>query len=145
MVSESIIGKLSDKPTLVEFAKWLSRKGVYSDEEIEALLCEEWDGAYPTSILGDDVLLDISNFLYSMAEYAVETVFGRYWWSSSRMDIRIVIEPSYEGDSYIYILDLKSRLVLAYSNCGLTWHFTPKIIEEEIIHLIDQLKWRKVK
>lgn len=145
MVDDSIIGKLSDKPTLVEFAKWLSRKGVYSDEEIEALLCEEWDGAYPTSILGDDVLLDISNFLYSMAEYAVETVFGRYWWSSSRMDIRIVIEPSYEGDSYIYILDLKSRLVLAYSNCGLTWHFTPKIIEEEITHLIDQLKWRKVK
>jgi hypothetical protein len=136
--------RLADKPLLKEFAEWLYRKEYYEEYGIEELLCKEWDGAFPTNLASDDLLIDIGNFLYCMAEFAVEKVYGEDYWSPTSMHhIRIVREPSYEDRSYVYVLELKTRTVLA-EGCGAkTWHFDLETIEHDLKDLIRQLEESK--
>jgi len=137
---EEVLKKLADKPLLKEFAEWLY-KNEYYGESIESLLCEEWDGAYPTALISDDLLIDIGNFLYYMAEFALEKVYGEDWWTAkSPLRIRIVPEPSYDGRSYVYVLELKTRTVMAVGCGRKTWHYGPETIEEDLEDLIEQLE-----
>jgi len=138
---EEILENLADKPLLKEFAEWLYEKEYYKEYGIEELLCKEWDGAFPTNLIDDDLLIDIGNFLYCMAEFAVEKVYGEDWWKpTSTLHIRIVPEPSYEDRSYVYVLELKTRTVLAVG-CGMkTWNFNPEVITEELVDMIKQLE-----
>ena len=140
---EEVLKKLVGKPLLKEFAEWLHKNEYYEEESIESLLCEEWDGAYPTVLLSDDLLVDIGNFLYYMAEFAVVKVYGKDWWKISGHYIRIVPDPSYEGRSYIYVLELETKTVLVALDCGKTWNFNPKIIEDELNELMKQLEESK--
>jgi len=68
----------------------------YEAYAIEELLCKEWDGAYPTALFSDDVLIDIGNFLYYMAEFSIQKVYSEYYWNPRRTVhcIRIVPKPS---------------------------------------------------
>ena len=141
---EEILENLADKPLLKEFAEWLYEKEYYEEYSIEELLCKEWDGAFPTNLVGDDLLIDIGNFLYYMAEFAVEKVYGEDWWTAkSPHHIRIVPEPSYEDRSYVYVLELKTRTVLAEGCGGKTWHFNPEVITEDLEGMIRQLEESK--
>jgi len=139
---EEALEKLADKPVLKEFAEWLYEKEYYGDA-VENLLCRNWDGAFPIDLIGDDLLIDIGNFLYCMAEFAVEKVYGEDWWKSKTADIRIVPEPSYEDRSYVYVLELKTRTVLAFG-CGTkTWNFSSEVIMEDLQDIIRQLEESK--
>jgi len=143
-MAKKVLERLADKPLLKEFAEWLYENEYYGEDTIEDLLCKEWDGAFPQGILGDDLLIDIGNFLYRMAEFAVEKVYGEDWWTAkSSHHIRIVTEPSYEDRSYVYVLELKTRTVLAVG-CGTkTWHFDPEVITEDLEDMIRQLEESK--
>ena len=141
---KEILKKLADKPLLKEFAEWLYEHEYYGEDAIEKLLCKEWDGAYPTALISDDLLVDIGSFLYFMAEFALEKVYGEDWWTAkSPHHIRIVPEPSYEDRSYVYVLELKTRTILAVGCGGKTWHFNPEVITEDLEHMIRQLEESK--
>jgi len=140
---EEVLEGLEGKPVLKEFAVWLKEEDYNGAGDIEELLCNEWDGAYPTSLIGEDLLIDISNFLYYMAQFAVEKVYGKEYWKPGNSCIRIVPEPSYDGCSYVYILEMKTKSVLA-AGCGRkTWHFNPETIQEDLKDLVKQLEESK--
>ena len=135
-----IIRKLDGYPLLQEFAEYLHRREAYSEEEIERLLTKEWDAAYPAEFLGEDLLIQIGNFLYYMADFACTKIFGEDYWRDSSLDIRIVPEPSYEDRSYVYILEFNTRTVLA-CGCGhKTWHHDPDELEEDLKELLEGLR-----
>jgi len=141
---KEVLEKLADKPLLKEFAEWLYEHEYYGEDAIEKLLCKEWDGAYPTALISDDLLVDIGSFLYFMAEFALEKVYGEDWWTvKSPLHIRIVPEPSYDDRSYVYVLELKTRTVLAEGCGGKTWHFNPEVITEDLEGMIRQLEESK--
>ncbi len=125
------------KGLLNEFAKWLKKRG-YDQSSIRALLFKEWDGAYPQELLGDDIIRDIENFLYDMAQFAVERVFG----SSSTLFFSIVPLGDYETASEVFVLEMKTKTVLA-NLVEKTWRFNPDVIEECIEDLIEQLEESK--
>lgn len=137
---DSLLGKLNGKPLLQEFARWLYKNEYYSVKELEELLTKEWDGAYPSEILGDDLLRNIGNFLYWMAEFACVKVYGEDCWKHSTLHIRIVADPSYEYRSYVYVLELHTRTVLA-KGCGhKTWNHNPDELEYDLQELVKQLE-----
>ena len=141
---EDVLKKLDGRPLLREFAQWLFKCEYYGEDGIEELLCKEWDGAYPTILLGDDLLIDIGNFLYYMAEFALEKTYGKDWWKpGSPRHIRIVSEPSYEDRSYVYVLELKTRTVLAVGYGRKTWNYDPESIERDLEDLIEELEESK--
>ena len=135
--------KLADRPLLKEFAMWLCDRDYYGIDAIEDLLCREWDGAYPTALMSDDLLVEIGIFLSFMAEFAVEKVYGEGYWRSRTTNIRIVPEPSYEDRSYVYVLELKTRTVLAVGCGRKTWNFDPETIEHDVKDMIRQLEESK--
>jgi len=122
---------------LRKFAKWLRRERNYDRETIRTLLYKDWDGAYPTSLLGDDLIIDIEDFLYDMAEFALDTIFGED--GDSRLWISIVPYGSYKDLSSVYILDMRTRSVLAHLE-EKTWNFGPDLIEEDLKRIIEQLE-----
>jgi len=140
-LKSTIKSTLSTHPPLMEFAGWLHKNEYYDDETIEVLLCKPWDGAYPTTILSDDILKDISSFLYHMAEFAVEKVYGENY-NSGRILIQIVAEPDYEDLSYVFVLELQTKTVLAVG-CEITWDFDPDVLEKGLKSLIEQLERSK--
>ena len=141
---EEVLEKLADKPLLKEFAEWLYEHEYYGEEAIEELLCKEWNGAYPTALISDDLQVDIGSFLYFMAEFALEKVYGEDWWTAKLPHhIRIVPEPSYEDRSYVYVLELKTRTILAVGCGGKTWHFNSEVITEDLEGMIRQLEESK--
>ncbi len=79
---EEILENLADKPLLKEFAEWLYEHKCYGEDAIEELLCKEWDGAYPSALISDDLLVDIGSFLCFMAMFALEKVYGEDWWTA---------------------------------------------------------------
>ena len=135
-----ILKSLAGKPFLREFAEWLYHNQYYDEDEIAHLLCRKWEDAFPRSIIGDDLLVDIGAFLYNMAEFSVEKVYGKEWWMAGTHRIRIVAEPSYEDRSYVYVLELKTKTVLAEGFGEKTWNCNPEIIEENLKDLVSQLK-----
>ena len=138
---EEVLEKLADKPLLKEFAEWLYEHKCYGEDAIEELLCKEWDGAYPSALISDDLLVDIGSFLCFMAMFALERVYGEDWWTAkSRLHIRIVPEPSYDDRSYVYVLELKTRTVMAVGCERKTWHYDPETIEGDLKDLIEQLE-----
>ena len=139
-----LLRKLNGKPLLQEFARWLHENKHYSVDELEELLTKEWDGAYPSKILGDDLLKDIGEFLYLMAEFACIKVYGENkYWRDSTLHIRIVADPSYEYRSYVYVLELNTKTVLA-RGCGhKTWKHNPNDLEEDLQELVKQLEESK--
>lgn len=126
---------------LRKFEKWLRRERDY-DAAIEDLLYKEWDGAYPTSLIGDDVLVDIENFLYDMAQFAVEQAFGKNVDRNLNMLILIIPYGSYDDCSCVYVLEMKTRTVLA-SFEEKTWHFKPDVLEDSLNDLVRQLEEAK--
>ena len=141
-LKSTIKSTLSTHPPLMEFAGWLHKNEYYDDETIEVLLCKPWDGAYPTTILSDDILKDIDSFLYHVAKFAVEKVYGENY-NSGRILIRIVAEPDYEDRSYVFVLELRTKTVLAGGCGGKTWNFDPDVLEEDLEDLIRQLEMSK--
>jgi hypothetical protein len=123
------------KSWLRKFAKWLRKERDYGRETIRTLLYRNWDGAYPASLLGDDLIIDIENFLYDLAEFALDTVFGE----DSRLWLSIVPRGNYDDLSGVYILEMRTRSVLAYLE-EKTWNFGPDLIEECLRQLIEQLE-----
>lgn len=126
-----------------EFRAWLRNDQFYDEESIQTLLDKEWDGAIPLELLGDDIKTDIGNFLYYMAKFTVEKIYGdglcypELW-------ITIVPDPSYEDRSYVYVLEMNNKRVLARS-CGCkTWHHNPEVIDEDLRNLIEQLEKSKI-
>lgn len=140
---KAVLVKLSGKPLLQEFARWLYKNEDYTVSELEALLTKEWNGAYPQDLAGEDLLVDIGDFLYRMAEFACVKVYGENYWKHSQLFFWIVPEPSYEDRSYVFVLELNTKSVLA-KGCGhKTWHHNPDTVEEDLEHLIKQLKESK--
>lgn len=128
-------------PILHEFAKWLRNNG-YDRETVEQLLFKEWDGAYPEKLLGDDIIVDIENFLHDMAYFAVQKVFGESVDCDQRFRIEIVPYGNYEDCSSVHVLEMNTRTVLA-SLEEKTWHFNPELLEEDLKDLIEQLEKAK--
>jgi len=93
-------------------------------------------------LAGDDVIMDVEGFLYYMALFAVETIFGEKYRQREDIIISIVPYGSYEDASGVYVLEKKTRSLLAYIE-GKTWHFSPETLEEDIEDLIEQLKRSK--
>ena len=144
MSLKNALKKLDGKPLLREFAQWLFKCEYYSERQIERLLCEHWGASFPDELIGDDLLIDIGNFLYCMAEFALEKTYGKDWWKpGSSRHIRIVSEPSYEDRSYVYVLELKTRTVLAVGCGRKTWNYDPESIERDLEDLIGQLEESK--
>jgi hypothetical protein len=140
---EDVLKRLEGKLLLREFARWLHGNEHYSVEGLEVLLCKPWDGSYPIELLGEDLLVDLGNFLYYMAQFAVEKVYGEGWWHTGRRHVRIVPEPSYEDRTQVYILELETRTVLA-DGCGhKTWNHNPEELEEDLENLIRELEESK--
>jgi hypothetical protein len=134
---------VADKGTLLaEFASWLKKEREYDSETIEELLYEPWDGAYPEALLGDDIIVDIENFLHDMAMFAVEKVFGEKIDFDRRFLVLIIPYGSYEDCSNVYVLEMKTKTVMA-SLEEKTWHFNPQVIEEDLKDLVDQLEKSK--
>lgn len=133
---------MSKRSLLNEFAKWLKKERDCTEEAIQTLLFEEWDGAYPESLLGEDIVLDIENFMHDMAQFALEKVFGKSADCDERFLILIIPYGSYEDCSSVYVLEMKTKTVLA-SLEEKTWHFSPRVIEEGLEDLIEQLKGAK--
>lgn len=128
-------------PTLHEFAKWLRESG-HDPKTVKQLLYREWDGAYPEVLLGDDIIVDIENFLYDLAHFAVLKVLGDIAHGDQRFWIRIIPYGSYEDCSGVYVLEMNTGTVLA-SLEEKTWHFNPELLEEDLKDLIGQLEKAK--
>lgn len=126
---------------LREFAKWLRKSG-YDPETVKQLLYREWDGAYPEALLGDDIIVDIENFLHDMAYFAVQKVFGDIAHGDQRFRMEIVPYGDYENCSSVYVLEMNTGTVLA-SLEEKTWHFNPELLEEDLKDLIEQLEKAK--
>jgi len=122
-----------------EFRAWLVKESCYDEESARILLDQEWDGAYPEGLLGEDLLVDISNFLYWMAEFALERAYGADYYKGDGCWIRVVPDASYEDRSVVYILEMKSRRVLAVGCNGKTWNNEPEVIEYDLKDMIAQL------
>ena len=134
---------VADKGTLLaEFASWLKKELEYDSETVEELLYKPWNGAYPEARLGDDIIVDIENFLYNMAMFAVDKVFGEKIDFDRRFLVLIIPYGSYEDCSSVYVLEMKTKTVLA-SLEEKTWHFNPETIEEDLKDLVDQLEKSK--
>jgi hypothetical protein len=86
--------------------------------------------------------VDIENFLYDMAMFAVEKVFGEKIDFDRRFHVLIIPYGSYEDRSSVYVLEMKTKTVLA-SLEEKTWHFDPQAIEEGLKGLADQLEKSK--
>jgi len=138
-----VLERLGRNPLLKEFAKWLYENEYYDIEEVEELLCETWDGAYPPSLLGEDLLLNIGDFLDYMAEFAVEKVYGEKCWNMANARFRTVPNPSYEDYSSVYVLEMNTRSVLAVGCDRKTWHYNTETIEEDLKDLINHLEESK--
>ncbi|MGC8832317.1 MAG: hypothetical protein ACP5PQ_07035 [Thermoproteota archaeon] len=110
-------------------------------ETVEAFLYKEWDGAYPESLLGDDIIVDVENFLYDMALFAVEKALGNVD-SDPRFLVLIIPYGSYEDCSSVYVFEMKTKTVLA-SLEEKTWHFNRETIEEDLKDLLEQLERAK--
>ncbi|MDG7022994.1 MAG: hypothetical protein JRN45_00575 [Nitrososphaerota archaeon] len=129
-------------PVLKEFADYLVVDEKYSVGDIEALLLLPWDGAYPQGILGDDVLVDIGNFLYSMGDFAVEKVIKDDFQKigGRQLYVKTVPDPSYEDSSHVYVIESTTRTLLA-EGCGCkTWHHDPDTIAFDLLSLEGQLE-----
>jgi len=134
---------VADKGTLLaEFASWLKKELEYDSETVEELLYKPWHGAYPEARLGDDIIVDIENFLYNMATFAVDKVFGEKIDLDQRFLVLIIPYGSYDDYSSVYVLEMKTKTVLA-SFEEKTWHFDPQAIEEDLKDLVDQLEKSK--
>ena len=134
---------VTDKGTLLaEFASWLKKELEYDSETVEELLYKPWKGAYPEARLGDDIIVDIENFLYNMAMFAVDKVFGEKIDLDQRFLVLIIPYGSYDDYSSVYVLEMKTKTVLA-SFEEKTWHFNPQAIEEDLKNLVDQLEKSK--
>jgi hypothetical protein len=125
---------------LAEFARWLKKERDYNSETVEELLYKPWDGAYPEELLGDDIIVDIENFLHDMAMFAVEKTFGAK--VDQRFQILIVPFGSYDDCSSVYVFEMKAKTVMANLE-EKTWHFSPEIIEEDLKDLVSQLEKSK--
>jgi len=139
---KNVLKCLWKSPLLRKFAKWLYKSEYYGAEEIEALLCKTWDGAYPTEFLGDDLLITIGNFLYYTAEFTVERVYGENYWEPPT-HIRIVADPSYEDRSYVYVLELNTKTILAVGCGRKTWNYNPEAVEDDLKDLAKELEETK--
>jgi len=124
---------------LREFARWLIRKRGYDEEAIKTLLYEEWDSSRLQELL--DVIANIENFLRDMASFAVEKAFGDMD-EDPRFQVLIVAYGSFWGSSCIYVLEMKTRTVLASLEED-TQCFGPDVIEEGLEGLIGQLEEAK--
>lgn len=133
--------KAAKQSLLAEFARWLKEAG-YNSETIEKLLYEPWDGAYPESLLSDDIIIDIEDFLYAMAMFAVEKAFGEKIGCDGRLHVEVVTYGSYEDWSSVYVLEMRTKTVMAVLD-EKTWHFNPATIEEDLKDLVDQLEKSK--
>ena len=127
---------------LAEFARWLKREWDCDSKTVKELLYKPWDGAYPEELLGDDIIVDIENFLYNMALFAVERAFGGKMDSDPRFLVEIVPFGSYQDCSSVYVLEVKTKTVMAKFE-EKTWHFNPETIEEGLKDLVDQLEESK--
>lgn len=126
---------------LKEFAEWLMKEQDYDRETVETLLYKKWDGAYPMSLLSDDLLVDIENFLYDLARFAVEKALKNVD-SDLRFFISIVPHGSYDDASSVYVFEMETKTVLA-SLKGKTWYFNSEVLEGYLKDLIKQLEKSK--
>ncbi len=127
---------------LREFEKWLMKERNWGKGTVKELLHREWDGAYPGALLGEDVIMDIESFLHDMAYFAVQKVFGKGMDSDRRFLMLIVPYGSYEDCSGIYVLEMRTKTVLACLE-EKTWRFNPELLEEDLRDLIEQLEEAK--
>ena len=138
---ESLVAFLKPKHSLLaEFAAALVGDHSYGEEETAALLTEEWDGAYPSGFIGDDINNNISNFLYAMADFCLQKAKQKTKYNE-RLEgyLNIYAVPSYEDASYIIICDYNtSTLVAKYSDK--TWYFKPEVLEESLEDLTKSIE-----
>lgn len=131
---EAIRDKLSKEPILGDFAQFLIDTDLYDWLTLEDLLLKEWDGAIPTSVLGDDPLDDIASFIYYLNEYCLGKVVGE----ENRNKYKIAVWPSYDGYSIAVIYNRESRTLMSEWMMK-TWYFNPARMEEEILELQKQI------
>jgi hypothetical protein len=142
---EGSIDSLKSKmkhPILREFADYLHADEKYSIGDMESLLLKEWNGAIPQDVLSDDVLVDLGNFLYNMGDFLVEKVIGDTLQEvgGHRLYVKTIADPSYDSNSYIYIVESTTRSLLA-EGCGCkTWRHDPDSIADDLEGLEAQLK-----
>lgn len=136
---ESLFAFLKPKhPELAEFATALIDD--FGEEEAAALLTKEWDGAYPSDFIGDDINNNISNFLYNMADFCVKRAKREKKYDEHLEGyLNIYVVPSYEDASYVLICDYDTATVVSkYS--GKTWYFNPETLEGDIGDLIESIE-----
>jgi len=117
---------------LREFARWLRRKIGYDAKTVKAVLYKKWNGKGA---------VDVEGFLYDMALFAVEKVFGESIKRDSRFMITIIPYESL-GSSSVYVLEMKTKTVMA-SLEEITWHFGPGVFEWDLRELVKQLEEAK--
>jgi hypothetical protein len=130
---ESLVDFLKPKhPLLAEFAAGLIDGETYGEEETAALLTGEWDGAYPSGFLGDDINNNISNFLYNMADFCLNRAKQQTKYDEHLEGyLNIYVVPSYEDCSYILVCDYNTSTVAARYSTK-TWGFNPENLEEDL-------------
>jgi hypothetical protein len=129
-------------PILREFTDYLHADEKYSIGDMESLLLKEWNGAIPQDVPSDDVLVDLGNFLYNMGDFLVEKVIGDslHEIGGHRLYVKTVADPSYDSNSYIYVIESTTRSLLA-EGCGCkTWRHDPDSIADDLASLEVQLK-----
>jgi len=137
----SVNAKAVKRSLLDEFAGWLKGIG-YSPKKVEKLLYEPWGDAYPETLLSDDIIIDIEDFLCAMAMFAVEKAFREKIGCGARLRVEVVPHGSYEDCSSVYVLEMETKTVMAVLE-EKTWHFNPETIEEDLKDLVDQLEKSK--
>lgn len=133
--------QLTSKPKILqEFEDFLIQKDYYDKDALEILLYTPWKAAYPEEFCGDDLLVDIQNFLYAIGDFIQEKVFNDA--NSQTLTVYVVTEASYEMESIIAIVELKTKTLVAYT-CFKTWHLNPNCLEDILNDLLSQARAAK--
>lgn len=125
---------------MAELAACLIDDHDYEADHVAALLTDEWDGAYPASFIGEDLLSDIGYFLYNMTDFCVEkakalTKFDEH----AGGFIMVSVDPSYQDSSTVLVYHEETKTLLAKES-DKTWHFTPTRFEAYIEEMTKRIE-----
>lgn len=136
---ERLLKHLQTYPLLAELAACLIDDHDFDADHVAALLTEEWDGAYPESFIGEDLLSDIGYFLYNMTDFCVEKAKALTKFDEHAGGLIMVsVDPSYQDSSTVLVYHQETQTLLARES-DKTWHFTPTFLEEYIEEMTKRI------
>lgn len=127
------------QPLLLEFAKWCIKRGFYPEDILLPALTKEWNGALPEEMIGDDLLVDMRDFLYSLFEFALEKAKKQERYDEGEGLIYIELNPSYDSPSCVTLHHPDSK-TLIYHQSFKTYHFDPKYLEDILKDALKEIR-----